>query len=421
MRTIEICDFNQSLALAADDNTINLTRVDLPSKSFAPFMKRTMDPLIDGPAVVLKTPSSYSSMLAYATARGRIHGWDLRMNVDAWNLNNAATEGLISDVLIDPEETWMVYGTSRGVYVLYDMRFLVPLKSWKDQRDGVIGKLAHFPQCCRTDNQKRSPSWDPQAWMISAFGSNSAAIWDMKNSQTTSLFQGTQMTQELDLSTLQGPMDVANARNAVDVSSITRPVNPVQLYEEEAKSAVQIKGVQNLGRAKWPQLSQKEKTPFINRAAADYTRYEDEVTNVLSSRWTSRAPRTVLPGIRAVCTTPGTSAAFLGGSDVQIRVWDLERPQESYILGESRPPPGSGARVDLQTTYEVSAKGPQQLLKENLGYEAKARGATGSNAGNGPVAPSSAHGNSVTSLAVLTSPDKFLISAGRDGVIKIWR
>ena len=78
----------------------------------------------------------------------------------------------------------------------------------------------------------------------------------------------------------------------------------------------------------------------MSRAARDSERYEDELTAALSSRWTGPPPKTTMPGIRAMCTTPGTSAAFLGGSDGHIRVWDLERPHESYILGESRPPPG---------------------------------------------------------------------------------
>jgi len=82
---------------------------------------------------------------------------------------------------------------------------------------------------------------------------------------------------------------------------------------------------------------------------------------------------------------------------------------------------GVGARVDLQTTYEVYSQGYTQILKENLGYEARARTTSSANAARGPVAPNNAHGNSITSLAVLTAPDKFLISGGRDGVIKIWR
>ena len=130
----------------------------------------------------------------------------------------------------------------------------------------------------------------------------------MKTSQITALFHGTQTAQELDLSTLQGPMETANARSATDVSRIAPAQNPVQLYEEELKvtfspgsrhlrlslallnprprwpdphpccpfvvmcrvpSLPQRGGKtekSNLGRLKWPQLSQKEKMPFVNRS-----------------------------------------------------------------------------------------------------------------------------------------------------------
>jgi len=423
VKKIEIFEGGQTIASAIDDMTVNLTRIEWNSSTFNPLAKRDLDPTTDGQAVDIKSCGANSPVLVYATARGQIHGWDTRTNKDAWSLSAPTSEGLISDMAIDPQQSWLSYGTSRGIYMLYDLRYLLKVKSWRDPRQSSIGSLALYPPCAQktamtTTTTTRNPDWDPQSWVISSSGANDASVWDMKTSQITTLFCGTPTAQELDLTQLQGPVNAANARNAVDVTKIAPPKTAKQLFEDDQK---RLGDKSTLSRRQWLQLSSKEKGPYISRAAQDVTRHEDIISSTLANRWTAAPLRSSVTGIRAICTHPGNSAAYLGGSDGHIRVWDLEKPYDSYILGETRPSTSANLRVDLQTRYDVVQQGAVQILKENLGYEARARANSNASTTRGPVAPNHSHGNGISSLALVTSPDKFLLSSGRDGVIKIWR
>jgi phosphoinositide-3-kinase regulatory subunit 4 len=39
--------------------------------------------------------------------------------------------GLITDMLVDPQKMWVVVGTNRGILTQWDIRFQIPLQSWK--------------------------------------------------------------------------------------------------------------------------------------------------------------------------------------------------------------------------------------------------------------------------------------------------
>lgn len=84
---------------------------------------------------------------------------------------------------------------------------------------------------------------------------------------------------------------------------------------------------------------------------------------------------------------------------------------------------GTSSRVDWQTTYDVEVQGKVQVVKESLGYETRIRLEPNAVTSRGPVAAMSHHANGVTALATVSQPDrsKYLISASRDGVVKVWR
>lgn len=114
----------------------------------------------------------------------------------------------------------------------------------------------------------------------------------------------------------------------------------------------------------------------------------------------------------------------MGSSDGHIRVWDLDRPHASYLLGETQRSQGGGVpgRADFSTTYDLETSGSNvRVLRERLGHETRSKAASVPTASRGPVAPISHHLVGINALAVVTAPSRFLLSASRDGVVKVWR
>lgn len=297
------------------------------------------------------------------------------------------------------------------------------MKSWLDPRGTCVKELQVYPDCAlgaRRTGQVPS-AWDSSSWVFAAGGNNDVALWDMKTSQMVSLFVGTPQPQDIDQGMLQSSLDVVNAKGATDVKSIRAPRTATQIFEQE-RLAKQADGSIKHQRLLWSQLKPADQQQYIGYEKHDVVRYEDELTQVLSGRWCGHSLRTHTPGMRVVHTHPRVSAVFMGSSDGHIRIWDLDRPHASYLLGETpRAPAAGGGRADFATTYEIEVQSNNiQILKERLGHETRSKAASVPTASRGPIAPVSHHLVGINSLAVVSSP-KFLLSASSDGVIKVWK
>eukprot|EP00041_Stephanoeca_diplocostata_P038124 m.1478883 g.1478883 ORF g.1478883 m.1478883 type:complete len:1480 (+) comp25166_c0_seq2:165-4604(+) len=427
IKHVAFCEANQSIVSASDRGRIHITRVEFVSSKFTPLMEQALDPTLDGVVVSLHTAGAAGNMVVYSTSRSRIHGWDMRMNQEAWCMQCPPTQGLISSTVVDPGLNWLMCGTSRGVYSVCDMRFQLLVKSWVDPRQCSVGALAMYPTCLRSEAADlRDGNWDRSSWVLAAGGDNAVNVWDVKTSQMVSLFSGTPSPQEYDQGVLQSSLDTVNAKNSAQIGAIVPPRPAQQLYEDD-KGARSSAG-RDTGRGKgWAQESLNEKARYFIKEKRDVIRYDDAMTASLQKRWTGPPLKHHTPGIRSIHTTPRNSAAFLGGSDGQIRVWDLDNPRSSFILGESKPQPGNSSRVDFPTTFDVDIQGKVQVVKETLGHETRKRLEPNAVTSRGPVAAMNHHANGVTALATVTQPDrnsernKYLISASRDGVVKVWR
>jgi phosphoinositide-3-kinase regulatory subunit 4 len=118
------------------------------------------------------------SIIIYATNKGGIHGWDLRAKKEAYVLSNPPDLGLLETFVFEPGKNWLVSGTGSGYFTCWDMRFHIPVKSWRHPAKTRIFKLAHY-------NTQKNGSW---IYCTSGV-SNDFSVWDVETASCKQLFR----------------------------------------------------------------------------------------------------------------------------------------------------------------------------------------------------------------------------------------
>eukprot|EP00039_Didymoeca_costata_P030765 m.31247 g.31247 ORF g.31247 m.31247 type:complete len:1414 (+) comp8296_c0_seq1:129-4370(+) len=418
IKHVAVCDNSRMIGSSGDDGSLHLFSVD----SAQTVRERMIDVNTYGRVVDLKPLNVNSPVLAYATVSGHVAGWDTRTANDGWSFKSCPHHGLIQSILIDRTQSCLTTGCTRGVYSLWDLRFQLPIKSWLHANEARVQHLAHFPLVAA--NISRSSSSDTSSWIISAAGPNQASLWDMKLSKIicnfraapvlddSEIFSGRKSSRQivsLDGQPIKRPSSIVPPRSAFEFYKLKLQ----RQWRHHNDAALAQKGQEE----RWNSMNPQEKLPYKSREVEDALRYQDELTECLSKPWagTPRDTPESLP-FSAICTHPSNSAVFLGAADGRIRIWDLDKPRESFILGDSRPVPGASIRPGAETTYEVS-KGSREVV-EALGSESRSRSVVGLKSEHWSRA---GHSGMVTGLALITAPEKLLISSSRDGVVKIWK
>jgi phosphoinositide-3-kinase regulatory subunit 4 len=125
--------------------------------------------------------NSDGQSVMYSTQNCGIHLWDIRANSNAWTLKAVPEEGYISSLVTGPCGNWFVSGSSRGVLTLWDLRFLIPVNSWKYSHVCPVEKMCLFvppPNVTVTSTAR------PLIYV--AAGSNEVSLW---NAETGSCHQ----------------------------------------------------------------------------------------------------------------------------------------------------------------------------------------------------------------------------------------
>lgn len=172
--SIAACDSGQSLAVAGNDGSLMLLRIDPNSSKMALQQARRVqssggyNESDDGPVVDMHPLDHDSqSVIIYATLYGAIICWDLRMPNNAWRLSSDLKQGVITTFCIDPSVSWLATGTSGGNHICYDLRFRLP-----------IAKI-HHPSGTRI--RKVMPHPTEPSWLFStSHGHNEVSIWNIE-------------------------------------------------------------------------------------------------------------------------------------------------------------------------------------------------------------------------------------------------
>ncbi len=96
----------------------------------------------------------------------------------AWTFKNPRSHGVITAIVTDKKYRWLLIGTSRGIFTLWDLRFRIQLKSWVHPTKSRISKLLLHPQA---GSKQR---W----WVIVAAGKNEVSVWDVEKVECKEVF-----------------------------------------------------------------------------------------------------------------------------------------------------------------------------------------------------------------------------------------
>lgn len=109
-----------------------------------------------------------SSLLIISTTKGRIIGYDVNTFKDKFEFKSPAAHGIPTCFVIDLKKAWLLVGTLQGVLDLYDLRFLVLIKTWTFKNATAIRRLYLRPK-----------SKGVSFFMLGGTSLSEASIWDI--------------------------------------------------------------------------------------------------------------------------------------------------------------------------------------------------------------------------------------------------
>lgn len=338
----------------------------------------------DGPVrAVCHFTTMSESMLVFASESGAIHGWDLRARKRAWVLRVGPQAGVITSLAVPPEgdPIWLVAGTSRGVILLYDLRFSILLKAWRHPSHARIHRL----------HLSRATCSDP--FLYVAAGVNTFSLYNIASGEMVHSYRT--------VSTKATERDATQVENLEEVDVRALAVQPA------ARDPI------------WSHLAMEE-------LDASRSRMEPSVRAVVCPFDMSDV-RTHMSHIPTTVLSAGT--------DRRIRYWHHD-PSLCYSIFDQEF--GNSVkqywdsigkvvvcREDIAGHKELRQQMHSQLLQQRQQQQL-------SGEGRGLPHPSTNHEDAILDLAFLNasvhlggtsshrSSSGFLLSASRDGIVKAW-
>lgn len=342
IKALTVCENSHSIASGSDNGTIHVFRVEFTAKkdNMNKFTSVTnmkvLDQIEEGPIVGLDHfNSDVQSLLVFGTNRGRIHGWDLRAKKEAFLLSNPPKCGLLSAFVLEPNHNWIVTGTCSGYFTCWDLRFQIPVKTWRHPDKTRIYKISYFYR-----------------------DSNSQILSSSSNSQDVHIW---------------------NVQSSI-------PTQVIRVNSEE-----------ETGNLFSSTLSSSTKPSLDNSELTEYTEINANSKSSIN-----------FMGTKALLNPKGCNYLITGGDDKRIRYWNFANISNSYTI--SGLPSGYPKSKYLSTPMEDLLIHQEIPNSEDIPIVSPKKG---------PTFPTVAHKESILDLKLLEHPHRMLISASRDGIIKV--
>lgn len=119
-----------------------------------------------------------SEYLLCATNRSNLYALDIRTLEPLWTIHSPPRYGLVTAFVVDPNATWLLVSTARGILSVWDLRFRVAVKSWTYPGSPYIHamRLALHPAA-----QNR---W---VWIVPG-GRQEVTLWDVEKSMCRDVY-----------------------------------------------------------------------------------------------------------------------------------------------------------------------------------------------------------------------------------------
>ncbi|CAN8016185.1 unnamed protein product [Ixodes persulcatus] len=251
----------------------------------------------------------------------------------------------------------LAYATVYGSIVGWDLRS--PSTAWNlenNPRNGVITSFCVDPQ---------------HSWLVCGTSDGKLICWDMR-------FQ-------LPINTITHPSGSRVRQVHVDpqyqsgVWAAVQGNNEVSLWDMETEARLRT-----LWASSYPPLTECQATPH---------------------------------SIFSMYLSPVECGPFMltGGSDMNIRFWDMNNPLSSYVV--------AGAAIDTHTrvvSYRSSLIDGTRVIQEvRNNYSKKTSGAEEPR--RYPEQPAAGHNDCISDLGVIQTSQTFVVSASKNGVVKVWK
>ncbi|WVZ65017.1 hypothetical protein U9M48_014450 [Paspalum notatum var. saurae] len=361
---------NSQVIVGASDGTLHLFTVDCARsvgsvvEMYSGIVDVKRNDVKEGAilSIVNCSPDSFSSTVLFSTKHCGIHKWDTRTNSESWSFKSSPEEGYISALVVGQCGNWFISGSSRGVLTLWDNRFLLPVNSWNYSTVSPIEKL------CLLIPPPSSISSAGRPLVFVAAGCNEVSLWNAENGSCHQVFR------------------TASTENEAVPKAPSRPLNkPIIKYV---------------------------------RRAGNYKYRIDELND----------PPVRRPGICALLPLPGGDL-LTGGTDLKIRYWDQARPEQSFCIAGPLSKEVRSAKGDIlekavgnDECYDIRSSFGVQVVQEMYKQTITASGLTAKTKIAAAVADSAGcHHDAVLALASFNLSSHRLISASRDGAVKVWK
>mmetsp|Transcript_26732 Transcript_26732/g.84681 ORF Transcript_26732/g.84681 Transcript_26732/m.84681 type:complete len:315 (+) Transcript_26732:1-945(+) len=303
------------------------------------------------------------SLVVFAQQHGAVQGWDIRSRSSCWSgLSVPPWLGVPSCLALASDGHALVVGTLGGGLMLYDLRFLAPWKQWRVSSGAAVLAL-------------RAANFRPSPGVFAALGgdSNEVALFDVTRGSCLTLF-------------------------------LTEPAG-----DRQKEAAISV-----------PTLLQVQHEAGVAPAAVP-----GFMPDSISGSWHSAGC------VRSLWLPPRGAQTFLlaGGTDRKVRHWSLDpehHAAEAYVV-TPHDPLGAGNRSRDRVTYSSNHLGDVFVVQEQSaprGVQSKSPGPSGP-AGDPedgrPRGPNPNHRDAILDMCSISLQRDILVTAGRDGLVKLWK
>ena len=382
--TISACVGTDSLLALTDNNNLHL--MQLYSASSASRLVKTInfDSCFSGSELVtdLKSLSPYT--YATSSTSSNLRGYDLRLPTtsDVWNLKMDGSSGLIT--CMDGNEHCIACGTSSSVISMFDLRFYIraTTMSYPLFQDKMKKRIRRILLCdgqiyCSVDGNNEVSAWDCES------ASRSKTLWASPAPCLSSIHSSHHSVLSMIVDSSKDTNSVITAGDDMKIRfwDLNFPHRSYVVSQPPYNSYYKLA---TSGTSKGSHAKGGEANP--NQSSAVYYQMK-LVDGIQVVQETDKPPASVMiQNARSPSVVSASASPF--------------QPQGSSFTGAPSAHHGSEA-VSSPSTANSSLSTHNSTNNDTMGL-------------------STAHHDSISCLATV-SQSSLLLSASRDGVIKIWR
>ncbi|OLL25379.1 putative serine/threonine-protein kinase VPS15 [Neolecta irregularis DAH-3] len=354
-------------ASASNDGVVNVVKVrvslgnGLPKYSKLEIIRHHELPEGEHCVYMESYKLEQNMVLVMATNRSRIIALDMVNLSMLWTFQNPLQHGSISCFCMDRKKTWILIGTSRGILDLWDLRFLLRLKSWAIPGHSSIHQIGLQPV-------RGHGRW---VCIAGGTGSGEITVWDIEKTQCREVYR------------TGGGKDSGKGYEAIHIDDDENEIG--------RRSTVS------------PTLSFMTSNEIVDRGIRAIALGKEATNDGISSR-----------NVGAHLIT--------GGTDRKIRFWNMLKIDQSSIisgLGLEEPKPTYN---NTQLTTHLTLNKEQIALPAAQSRPGKKRV---SKPRSSVISAQqhrllSQHLDAITDIAIIESPFGMVVSVDRSGVIKVF-